>query len=484
MDQQPLSTAISDAAVAWAKLPLHPADLAARADYNAAVSRIFGSLRDAQLKPWAASIKAGEFTLVWQPHVKPVWDPAQYELIPTSRLTITGSYVDQRVIKPGVGAPLVAKRVADQMHEYAPTPHFYYAATGMARFEGKRCVLALEDPMDIQNVRLGGRSFPLTADFTAPASMMLAEMEGQKLGMPRMLHPSKYAATAHISRLEPYDPNKTVVLMVHGLMSSPATWFPMLNHLQGNDEIRRKYQFWFFSYPTGFPYAYSAAIMRRELDVAEKQYPMHKKMVVIGHSMGGCISRLLVTDSGQRIWDELFDVPPEKMGLTPEQEHILTSSTIFQHRPEIGRVIFISAPLRGADLASGWLGRLGASLVTLPVNTFNAGKDILRFRTPAYGHKHLKRIPTSVDSLSVHNDFVKAVQKIPLTPGIAHHTIAGDRGKGDAPNSSDGLVPYWSSHLDSAESEKIVPSHHPAHQHPQGIDEVVRILKLHATSHD
>ena len=464
---------------AWRKLERLPTSAEAQSEYNASVDQIFTTLRNAKLKPWAAPIKVGAFTLAWQPHARPVWAPAQYDLIPTSQMKIAGSYVDQRVIKPGLGAPLVARRSADQVHEYAPTPHFHFAATGVARFEGKRCVLALEDPMEAEKVRLGSRSYPLAADLTAPAAMMLAEMEKEKLGLPRLLHPAKYAATARVSRLEPYDPNKTVVLLVHGLMSSPATWFPMMNHLQSNAEVRRKYQFWFFSYPSGYPYAYSAAIMRRELDKAEKHYPLHKKMIVIGHSMGGCISRLLITDSGPRIWNELFEVSPEKIDLSPEHKHILTESTIFQHRPEIGRVIFISAPLRGADLASGWLGRVGARLVSLPGNMLNVGKDILSFRKPAAGHQHLKRIPTSVDSLSEKNDFVLAVQKVPLTPGIPHHTIAGDRGKGDAPNSSDGLVPYWSSHLTSAASEKIVPSHHPAHQHPQCMDEVLRILMLH-----
>ena len=475
-----LESQITVAETAWHKLERQPTNAEARMDYNAAVAQMFNTLRKEHLKPWATPIKAGSFTLTWQPPAKAVWAPAQYDLIPTNQLEIKGSYIDKRVIKPGLGAPLVAKRSADQAHEFAPTPHFYYTATGVARFEGKRCVLALEDPMESDNVRLGSRSYPLAADLTAPASMMLVEMDKQNLGIPRLLHPAKYAGTARISRLEPYDPNKTVVLLVHGLMSSPATWFPMLNHLQSNDEIRRKYQFWFYSYPSGYPYAYSAAIMRRELDAAEKQYPLKKKMVVIGHSMGGCISRLLITDSEKRIWNELFTVPPEQMDLSPEHRHILTESTIFQHRPEIGRVIFICAPLRGADLATGWLGRIGASLVNLPSNLLKVGKNFASYRKSTVGLQHLKRLPTSVDSLSEKNAFVQAVQKVPLTPGIPHHTIAGDRGKGNAPNSSDGLVPYWSSHLTTAKSEKIVPSAHPAHQNSEAIDEVLRILKLHA----
>src|ERR1700751_5854486 len=54
------------------------------------------------------------------------------------------------------------------------------------------------------------------------------------------------------------------------------------------------------------------------------------------------------------------------------------------------------------------------------------------------------------------------------------------RGHGDSPNSSDGVVPYWSSHLNGAESEHIVPSGHGAHQNPQAIAEVLRILKANA----
>jgi hypothetical protein len=72
------------------------------------------------------------------------------------------------------------------------------------------------------------------------------------------------------------------------------------------------------------------------------------------------------------------------------------------------------------------------------------------------------------------------INKIPIVPGIPHHTIQGDRGKGDTPNSSDGVVPYWSSHMEGAQSECIVPSDHSAHQNPKAFDEVARILKLNA----
>jgi pimeloyl-ACP methyl ester carboxylesterase len=348
------------------------------------------------------------------------------------------------------------------------------------RFEGSRCVLAMESPLALETVRIGRHRFPLAADFTAPLAMMFVEMHPEKLGLARLLHPAKFASTTRIARLEPFDPNKTVVLVVHGLMSTPATWFPLINHLRAHEDMRRKYQFWFFSYPTGYPYSYSAAILRRELDHAEKRLPSHKKMVVIGHSMGGCVSRLLITDTQRRLWDQMFTVSPESMDVTPEHKHILTESAIFSHRPEIGRVIFISSPLRGSDLASNWLGRLGARLVQMPAALLGVGTDAAGYRKHAAGHLHLKRFPNSVDTLSPNNDFVLALNTVPIVKGIPYHTICGDRGRGDAPNSSDGLVPYWSSHLPGALSEKVVPSHHSAHQNQQAIEEVHRILTLHS----
>jgi hypothetical protein len=71
---------------------------------------------------------------------------------------------------------------------------------------------------------------------------------------------------------------------------------------------------------------------------------------------------------------------------------------------------------------------------------------------------------------------------LPLPKDVPYHSIIGDRGRGDTPNSSDGVVAYWSSHVDAAKSEKIVPSSRSANQNPEGIAEVERILKQHLGS--
>jgi hypothetical protein len=152
-------------------------------------------------------------------------------------------------------------------------------------------------------------------------------------------------------------------------------------------------------------------------------------MVVIGHSMGGCISRLLITDTGDKLWMALFKKPPDQVPLSPESRKIFTESLIFRHRPEIGRVIFISAPLRGSDLARNPLGRIGSSLVRAPTTLLSAGNALAKIVTFHSGELKLKRISNSVDTLAPNNRFVKAINTIPITPGIPYHTIMGDRGK-------------------------------------------------------
>jgi len=68
---------------------------------------------------------------------------------------------------------------------------------------------------------------------------------------------------------------------------------------------------------------------------------------------------------------------------------------------------------------------------------------------------------------------------LPYTPPLRAPLVIGVRGKGDTPESSDGIVPYWSSSLGPVESEKIVPAGHSVQDSPECAEEVKRILRLH-----
>jgi pimeloyl-ACP methyl ester carboxylesterase len=253
----------------------------------------------------------------------------------------------------------------------------------------------------------------------------------------------------------------------------------MINTLRNDRWIREHYQFWVFSYPSGYPYSYSAILLRQDLDGIARSFPTRKRIVLVGHSLGGMICRLMVTDAGDKIWRGFFGTAPAKTQLKRETRQLLENALVFNHRPEVKRVIFISTPHRGSALASGWIGRIGAALVRTPRFMASAWASVTPLEIADPAAAQLKRVPNSVDTLEPKDRFVLAVNKLPIAPGIPYHSIIGDRGRGDTPNSSDGVVPYWSSHLDGAQSELIVPSDHLALRNAEAIKEVQRILKTY-----
>lgn len=483
---------LSAAQNAGAQLQRTPNNVAARDDYNFAVARVFDALKSGKLDPWTQPLRVpspegGEYLFTRAPDPRKAWNPALYDFSPADKFEVGGTYVQKREIKAGVGAPLVVIGRDANVNAAAnfALPKTYYGVTAVLRFEGRRAIMSFEDPLASEKTRLGERTFPLAADFTVPVAVMLASTNPKLIELARAFRPEKFAKTARIVKLQPYDPNKTVVLFVHGLVDSPATWAPMIMSLRSDPRLREKYQFWYYSYPSGYPYPYSASILRHQLDGAEKKYPLCKPMVMVGHSMGSCISRLLITDADEKLWFDYFGKPPTQVRMSPASKAIFTDALIFHHRPEVGRVIFIAGPHRGSDLASNWFGRFASSLVKAPETLLGAGRDALGLITARSDGLKLKRIPNSVDTLAPNNRFVRTINTIPITPGIPYHSIMGDRGKGGnkdhtPPVSSDGVVPYWSSHLDGAQSELIVPSTHSAHQNPLAIAEVRRILRQHA----
>ena len=472
---------------ALALLKKDSGNAAALHDYNFAVARIVGIIRDTELDPWThpltvPSPSGGTYLLEHKPDPRPMWNPNLYNFTPADQFMIGGKYVEEHASRVGIGAPVVAIGKGDNKdwRKNYFTKKVYYGVTAVARFHGNRCIIAFEDPLAQETASVNGRKMDLAADFTVPLAVMLTSTTRKIPKLERLLNPEKWAETTQLSRLEPYNPNKAVVLVIHGLMDSPSTWAPMIINLRSDPEIRKHYQFWFYSYPSGYPYPYSASILRENLDGVEKRFPLHKPMVVIGHSMGGCISRLLITDTGDTLWKRLFNHSPADTRLPASSKKLYTDSVIFKHRPEIGRVVFISSPLKGSEMASLSIGRIGSMLVRTPKKLLLAGNDALKVVTFHANDLKLKRAPNSIDTLSPKNRFVRMINTIPIVPGIPYHTIIGDRGRGDSPNSSDGVVPYWSSHMDGAQSEYIVPSDHGAHQNPMAFEEVKRILKQNA----
>ncbi len=472
-------------------LSKNPTDPQARADYNFAVARIFETFSTAGLEPWKAPLSCPGAGQTWTFSLKtdgnPAHNPSNFKIRPVDRYQFKGRLVVNDCAKDGLGAPIVVDTKdydLTKQDKFAMGKHAYYGMTGLVEIKGSNCVASVADPLSSETVTVAGKTYPLAANFTAPIALALAELQPRKKELGGLFKPEEFATGARLARLQPYDPKKIPLLCIHGLGDSQATWAPMIESLRADPVIRQNYQVWFFSYASGNPYPASASMLRQQLDAIHARYPDHKKMVVLGHSMGGMISRVLMTDSGMTLWNATYDKPPGEMGFAPETRKVMTDALIFQHRPEISRVIFLSPSHRGANMATNFMGKLGSKLIGGPIDLIKGDTSALAKIKPASTGAQLKKMPNSIDFLNPENRFVKNLDKLPLAKGIPYHSILGDRGKGGnlsrtEPISSDGIVPYWSSHLDGAQSEIIIPSGHWTNQHPLGIAEVRRILYLH-----
>jgi pimeloyl-ACP methyl ester carboxylesterase len=484
--EQPLIALGHDLSAAKLSLSVveqRPRDSSAQSIYNFSVARAVENVGRANLQPWrqATSVpfNQGSFLLTTPMPLDLERDPSRYDLFPTDSLKIGGRFFKTRSAVGGIGAPLVAVARSEnpQARQQYKLPRAYAPISATIRFSDQKAQLEFVDPMKSDRIELGKLAFPLAVDFSAPTAMLIARERPEQLGLSRVLNPQKYADTARLYQLQQYDPALTPAIFVHGLQETGASWAPMIDTLRNDPWIGKHYQFWFFSYPSGYPYPYSAAPLRRELDGMKRAFPNHKRVVLIGHSMGGMICRLMITDAGDRIWRDYFATPPAKTPLASDTRKLLEETLVFSHRPEVQSAIFISTPHRGSKFASGWIGRIGAGLVKTPrlFTSIYASTEPLLVADPAA--RPLNRMPNSVDTLEPSDRFVQAVNKLPIAPGTPYHSIMGDRGRGDTPYSSDGIVPYWSSHLDGARSELIVNSGHGAQYNPQAIREVARILK-------
>jgi len=198
---------------------------------------------------------------------------------------------------------------------------------------------------------------------------------------------SAFAASGKIKMRQPYDSTKVPVLFVHGLWDTKETWIPMLHQLERDPQISQKYQFWTFSYDTYQPFWVGAAELRSELDCIKREYRKHKKIVLVGHSMGGVVSHMVLTDWGGNA------------------------------RTDVARAIFIAAPHRGSDW--GRLALTPALEALSPENTAFQTLDSLKIRVPF--HSIIGSHDELVDYSSSHLEGAKSERIVKSLHG-AHWT--------------------------------------------------------------
>jgi pimeloyl-ACP methyl ester carboxylesterase len=406
------------------------------------------------------------------------YPPATFrEIIKAANVDKKG--LDENVTRSGVGGTVVGiQQSSAPAPRLEPLKGYRNPVTAVVDFpETNRSAsgrLRLFDPNKVTDFELEGIRHPLAADFSAPLASY-GRINEVWIGFMNMIRGERMRGGSGLLMMRPYDPTRIPVVFVHGLLSSAYVWRNVVNTLAADPVIRQHYQFWVFSYSTGNPIAYSAYLLRDDLDYAEK-VDRFKEVVLIGHSMGGILSRMQATNAGRVIWNEQFKAKADKLYADIPENSLVKKSLIFGADPRVKRIIFVSTPHRGSTLATGGIGALGRRLIRLPLKVATAVPNSVLAAVAPNNDPRKFQIPTSISGLSPANPLFKAMDKLPIE--APHNSIIGDRGRGDTPNSSDGVVPYWSSHLDSAQSEVIVPTDHGAMKSPKAVAEIHRILLL------
>jgi pimeloyl-ACP methyl ester carboxylesterase len=338
------------------------------------------------------------------------------------------------------------------------------------------------------NIELNGTRYPLAIDNYALGVALRHRTKAiAEIGLHRMLHPAATGPKTQIYLIDPYDPNKIPLLLVHGLQSTPVTFLSLVNAIRMDPELNRHFQVWTFLYGSGTPVLFNALTLRQELektvralDPSDHDFAT-RHVVVIGHSMGGLMAHTLVSSSGDKLWKSLFSVPPEKLKGNTATIREFDESLRFRRNPRVVRVIFLATPHRGSQIADTWIGRLAQSMIRLPaalqgelVNIATENRAVASSEAQVFFHRQLNF--SSVHTLSPRDPVLHALAELPIE--VPFHSIIGQHRPGPVETSSDGVVKYTSAHLNGAASELLVQSDHGVTNKPQTQTEIKRILQL------
>lgn len=429
---------------------------------------------------------------------------AGYELgdfEPAANLAVRGLL--NRYRRPGLGAPLVA--TAQPVSEgVEPVDTRVMASvrvpvTALLRIEdvlqeilqgrlrARLEILTLDRALDVE---IEGRTVPLEYESSSAFAATLSndliwKFETRGFFRGDFLPFEEVSAGEGLFLLQPYAKGRIPIVFVHGTASSPGRWADLVNEVENVPVLRERYQPWLFMYNTGQPIAYSASLLRKALREAVSHFdpmgddPALRQLVVIGHSQGGLLAKLLVTASGDRFWHLVSDEDLDALDLDPEARELLRQSLFWEPLPFVDRVVFLCTPHRGSYLAawrvSYWLRRF----IRLPGRVVGAAEQLISRNPKAVARRSLRGVPNSLDNMTAGNPFLMQLADTPIAPGVHAHSIIAVKTKGPVEEGNDGVVTWRSAHLDGVESEAVVQSGHSAQSNPETMREVGRILIQH-----
>lgn len=398
---------------------------------------------------------------------------------------------------PGIGAPLAARvktRVAGKTGDLLGQ-RIRVPVTALLRFHdlsddvsGERLCATLEvhPGYGDRKVAIEGQEVPLEAEPTAALALTLSDAPVWSSEFRGFFHGALLEDRTRLVAVTPYYPGSIPVVFVHGTASSVGRWAELYNELDNDPRLHGKYQFWFFSYETGNPIAYSAMRLRQSLRAAielldpEGNDPALRRMVLIGHSQGGLLVKAMVIDSGGDFWANVSSKSLADLSLSDRTRELLQQAFFFSAEPFVRRVIFLSTPQHGSYVAGSWIAHQISRLVRAPIDVTRVVSDLLVDRAALkLQGASITRIPSSIDNMTPGNPWIQTMAAKPIASGVRAHSIIAITDGKIVPGANDGVVAYESAHIDGVESELVVTSGHSCQTNPYTINEVRRILLEH-----
>lgn len=419
------------------------------------------------------------------------WGDRRLEnFVPAAEIKVHG--LTERYRRSGLGVPLAAKTApldASKEPEDFIDPATRVPVTAILRIPTPRkqlgetrlrASLELYDATITEDITIDGRVVPLEVEPTAAFAYMLAEQKFWDFELKSLLGTTMLGKESmRLTAVQPWRRGRIPVVLVHGTGSSPGRWADMVNDLMDDPVIRERFQFWFFTYDSGNPILYSAGGLRDLLTDAvnrldpEATDPALRRMVVIGHSQGGLLTKLTAVDSGDKLWG--FRTKLDDLLVSEKTRELLRRLAFVKPLPFVKRVVFVATPHHGSYVAGNWMAHQFARLIAMPSKILDAGAEL------AKGSPDLAnwRVPSAVDNMTPNHPFVRALGPMPIAEGTTCHSIVAVKSDPPYDDGTDGVVRYESAHRTDCASEVVVRSPHSCQSNPATIAEVRRILLVH-----
>lgn len=302
--------------------------------------------------------------------------------------------------------------------------------------------IKLYNPHHTESIDILGEPYYLAANFSASYGMWLAENRLDNVGYFNLLSKQQSLVLPHLFMLEPYDPNKRIIIMLHGLASSPATWISITNDISSDSELRENYQVWQIFYPTNIPILENRYRIQELIETAynindpNSQHIASKNSVLIGHSMGAVIGRMLV--SNEKLQDKFHRLSQEENTLRLsklvnnelDRENLLNRLQLNQLK-SVDTAVFISAPFRGTDFADRWFTQLLRRVVHLPlgfIQTITGNlASIASEGELASNPLGALYFQNGASQLSDKSSFMKLTSDLQIAEDVTYHSIIANR---------------------------------------------------------